>query len=68
MTLNGRFNLLLNELREKREDIAEQRRKGDIGLKEFWNLRMNLEDHIQDTETKRDLVVKQIVALFPKTK
>ena len=29
---------------------------------------MNLEDRIQDIERKRDEVVKQIVAIFPKTR
>lgn len=68
MTLNGKYNDFLKELREKREIIATQRRKGEIGLREFWDARMNLEDQIRDIEEKRDEVVKQIVTLFPKTK
>ncbi|MCK5152303.1 MAG: hypothetical protein KAQ65_10690 [Candidatus Thorarchaeota archaeon] len=68
MTLNGRYNLFLNELREQRGEIADQRKKGEIGLKKFWDMRMNLEDRIQDIERKRDEVVKQIVAIFPKTR
>ncbi len=68
MTLNGRYNLYLNELREKRGEIAEQRKKGLIELREFWDMRMNLEDRIQDIERKRNEVVKQIVAIFPKTR
>ena len=68
MALNGSYNSLLNELREKRAEISDQRIKGEIGLREFWDLRMSVEDRIQDIETKRDLVAKQIVSLLSKTR
>ncbi|MHA2423353.1 MAG: hypothetical protein ACXAEF_01080 [Candidatus Thorarchaeota archaeon] len=68
MTINGSYNSILNELRAKREEISDLRLKGEIGLREFWDSRMNVEDRIKDTETKRDLIAKQIVALLSKTK
>lgn len=68
MKLNGQYNLFLNELREKRGGISEQRKKGYVGIREFWDMRMNLEDRIRDLQKKRDEVVKQIVAIFPKTR
>ncbi len=68
MILNGKYNTYLNELKDKRGELAERRRTGEIGLKEFWNMRVDLEERIQDIEEKRDEVVKKIVAIFPKTK
>ncbi|MDF1539508.1 MAG: hypothetical protein P1Q69_11470 [Candidatus Thorarchaeota archaeon] len=68
MTLNGEYNEFLKELRERREIIAKERSRGQIGLREFWDARVNLEDQIRDIEEKRDDVVKQIVMIFPKTK
>ena len=68
MTLNGSYNSQLSELRDERGEISEQRMKGEIGLREFWDLRMNLEDRIQEIESKRDMVAKQIVSLVAKTK
>ena len=68
MTLNGKYNEFLKELRNRREGIAKKRSRGEIGLREFWDARMNLEDQISDIEGKRDAVVKQIVTIFPKTR
>jgi len=68
MVLNGKYNEFLKDLRARRETIAQERMKGELGIREFWDKRMNLEDQIQDIEEKRDVVVKQIVTIFPKTK
>ena len=68
MELNGKYNSFLKELREKREAISEMRKKGEIGIRESWYMRVDLEERIRDIEKKRDEVAMQIVQLFPKTK
>ena len=68
MTINGRYNDILKDLKDRREVIAKQRYSGEISLKEYWDSRILLEDKIQTVTDKRDEAVKKIITLLPKTK
>ncbi|MFW9921301.1 MAG: hypothetical protein ACFFED_17000 [Candidatus Thorarchaeota archaeon] len=68
MTINGRYNEVIKELKDRREVIAKQRYDGEITLQQYWDSRMELEDRIQAMTEKRDEVVKRIITLLPKTK
>ncbi|MHA2423395.1 MAG: hypothetical protein ACXAEF_01295 [Candidatus Thorarchaeota archaeon] len=59
-----RYNEFLKELRTKRQGINNMREIGDISFKDYWNLRISLEDEIQDTIERRDAVSRELVLVF----
>ena len=59
-----RYNELLKELRDDRKGINHQRESGGISFKEYWGLRIGLEDRIQDMIERRDAVSRELVLVF----